>query len=64
MKMESFIAHQVQEIASDLILDALANGDPIEAAKFLREQIRAGWAAALESAGVPEEMQASLKFPL
>ena len=64
MKIESFIAEQVREIASELILGALENGDAIKTAKFLREQIRAGWMAALDAAGVPDEMQSSLKFPL
>ena len=64
MKTESFLAEQIREIASELILDALENGDAAETAKFLREQIRAGWVAALEAAGVPEEMQRTLKFPI
>jgi hypothetical protein len=64
MKIESFIAEQIRDIASDAIIDALENGDAIETAKFLREQIRAGWTAALDAAGVPDEMQRKLKFPL
>jgi|GEM_PF-5706467 len=64
MKIESLLAEKISKIASDLILDALENGDAAETAKFLREQIRAGWMAALEAAGVPEEMQRILKFPI
>jgi hypothetical protein len=64
MKTESFLAEQIREIASELILDALENGDASETAKFLREQIRAGWVAALEASGVPEEMHRTLKFPI
>ena len=62
--MNSFIASQVKEIASELILDALENGDAIQTAKDLRAEIKAGWLAALESSGMPQDMIAKLAFPL
>lgn len=64
MKIESFIAEQVRDIAAESILDALESGDAAETAKFLREQIRIGWQAGLDAAGVPEELQKKLLFPL
>ena len=62
--MNSFIASQVKEIASELILDALENGDACQTAKDLRAAIKAGWLAALESTDMPQEMIAKLAFPL
>ena len=62
--MNSFIASQIKKIASELILDALENGDPIKVAEFLRSEVRAGWLAALEATGMPAESIRDLKFPL
>lgn len=64
MKIESFIAEQVRDITAEAINDALENGDALEITKFLREQIRAGWNAGLDAAGVPDELQAKLRFPI
>ena len=65
MKIESFIAKQVRDITAETILDALDNdGDAADIAKFLREQIRAGWNAGMDAAGVPDELQTKLRFPL
>ncbi len=47
--MNSFIASQVKEIASEMILEALENGDALQVAKDLRAEIKAGWLAALET---------------
>jgi hypothetical protein len=62
--MNSFIASQIKEIASELILDALENGDALQTAKGLRAEIKAGWLAALESTNMPQDMIAKLAFPL
>ena len=65
MKIESFIAEQVRDITAEAILDELeTDGDATATAHFLREQIRAGWNAGLDAAGVPEEIQAKLRFPI
>jgi len=64
MKLHSFIAEQVANISTELILDALENGDAIETARELREDIRQGWLAALESSGVPADMIKILQFPI
>jgi hypothetical protein len=62
--MKSYIANQIREIAREIILDALENGDAIKTAKELREEIRAGWHAALADTGVPEDALAGLVFPI
>ena len=62
--MNSFLASQIKEIATELIIDALENGDAIKTAQELREDIRQGWMAALESSGMPEDMIKALKFSL
>lgn len=64
MKIESFIAEKVRDIAAEAILEALENGDALEISRFMRDQIRAGWHAALESVGMPEAEQKKLKFPI
>ena len=62
--MKSFIASQIKDIASEIILEALENGDAIATAKVLRDEIKAGWMAALESTGMPQDMIEKLAFPL
>lgn len=62
--MNSFIASQVKEIASEMILEALENGDALQVAKDLRAEIKAGWLAVLESTDMPHDMIAKLAFPL
>jgi len=54
--MNSFLAQQIRDIAAEQILDALENGDAIETARGLREEIIAGWKAALEKANCPDEV--------
>ena len=62
--MNSFIASQIKEIATETILHELENGDAIEAAKYLRSEIRAGWHAALVASGMLDDMVSKLAFPL
>ena len=62
--MNSFIASQIKEIATELILDALENGDAIKTSKELREDIRQGWLAALNHSGMPTDMVKLLQFPI
>ena len=62
--MSSFLASQIKDISTELILEALENGDPIQVAETLRNEVRAGWLAALEASGMPEESIRDLKFPL
>ena len=62
--MNESIRDAVYEYATAHIIDELENGDAIQACHDLREGIRAGWSAALLDAGVPEEAQAKLRFPL
>lgn len=62
--MNESIRDAVYQYATELILDALENSDAIQTAQDLREGIRAGWSAALLDAGVPEDLQAKLRFPL
>jgi len=54
--MNSFLAQQIRDIAAEQILDALENGDAIETARCLREEIIAGWKASLEKSGCPAEI--------
>jgi len=61
-KMNSFIATQIKEIATELILDALENGDAIKTAEDLKVEIIAGWDAALIAAGVPAEYRKALQL--
>ena len=58
--MKSFIASQIKEIATDEILEAVENGDAMATARRLREEILAGWKAALEASGMPAELMATL----
>jgi len=60
--MNSFIASQIKEIATELILDALENGDAIKTAEDLKVEIIAGWDAALIAAGVPTEYRKALQL--
>jgi hypothetical protein len=46
----------LRDIAAEQILDALENGDAIETACGLREEIIAGWKAAMEKSGCPSEI--------
>jgi hypothetical protein len=62
--MNESIRDAVYDYAIEAILHALENGDAIQAAKELREGIRAGWSAALLDSGAPEELQRGLRFPL
>ena len=62
--MNEKIRDDVYNYAMENILEALENGDPMEAAAAIREGIRSGWSAALLDSGMPEEMQAKLRFPL
>ena len=62
--MNSFLASQIKEIATELILDALENGDAIKTAQKLREDIRQGWLAALDHSGMPADMIKLLQFPI
>jgi hypothetical protein len=62
--MNESIRDAVYQYATELILDALENGDAIKTITDLREGIRAGWSAALLDSGAPEEIQAKNRFPL
>jgi len=62
--MNSFLASQIRDIAAELILDALENGDAIKTAQELREEIRQGWLSALDQSGVPADMIKTLQFPI
>jgi Mg/Co/Ni transporter MgtE len=62
--MNSFLASQIRDIAAELILDALENGDAIKTAQELREEIRQGWLAALDQSGVPTDIIKTLQFPI
>lgn len=62
--MNESIRDTVYKYATELIIDALENGDPSKTAAEIREGIRAGWSAALLDTGVPEDLQAKLRFPL
>ena len=62
--MNQYIYDKVRAIAVEIITDALDNGDAEYEARKLRDGIRAGWHQALDDCGMPEEMQARLKFPL
>lgn len=55
-----YLEQQIRKIASELILDALENGDAIAVARDLRRQVIAGWNAALTSCGVPDDHVAIL----
>lgn len=54
--MNSFLAQQTRDIAAGQILAALENGDAIETARGLRDEIIAGWKAAMEKSGCPAEV--------
>lgn len=62
--MNEKIRDIVYDFACDHILRELENGDPSKTAAEIREGIRAGWSAALLDTGVPENLQAKLRFPL
>ena len=61
-KIETFLAEQIRDISSELILDAIENGDAFDTLNFLREQITVGWMAALDDCGTPDEI--AKKFSL
>ena len=54
--MNSFLAQQIRDIATEEILGALENGDAIKTARGLREEIITAWKAALEKTGCPAEV--------
>jgi hypothetical protein len=59
--MNSFIASQIKEIAAELIIDALeSDRNAIDTANSIRDEIKAGWLAAMEASGMPPEMAEKL----
>ena len=54
--MNQEIKTAVEEIAAELLADALENCDVRETANSLRDGIIAGWRAALDSIGAAENM--------
>ena len=62
MKVNESIKYQVKEIALELILDALENGDARDTIEAIQNGVKSGFNEALEDSGASENGFRSWKF--